>query len=213
MLWPFWYQRGYYREARGWFERTLAAAPELPLDARADVLISAGEVAFLQCDYELAADYLRRALSLEPDDRQAATAWQRLGSIAREQGRFDDARELHQRSLAIWEDLSDPRGVASSQNYLGFVEWLSGDPFAAESLCAAALAEFDRTGNLQDAAVTLVSLGASALYRSELQLADERLDRALSISRKLGFQEGIAWSLHELAIVSRRSGARCGSRR
>ena len=204
MLWPFWYQRGYYREARGWFERTLAAAPELPLDARADVLISAGEVAFLQCDYDLAADHLQGALGLEPDDRQAATALQRLGSIAREQGRFGDARELHQRSLAIWEDLNDPRGVASSRNYLGFVEWLSGDPFAAEPLCAAALAEFDRTGNLQDAAVTLVSLGASALYRGELQLADERLDRGLSISRKLGFQEGIAWSLHELAIVARR---------
>ena len=204
MLWPFWYQRGYYREARGWFERTLAAAPELPLDVRADALISAGEVAFLQCDYEIAVESLQAALSLEPDDRQAATALQRLGSIAREQGRFDEARGLHQRSLAIWEELGDRRGVASSQNYLGFVAWLSGDPFSAESMCATALAAFDQTGNLQDSAVTLVSLGAGALYRGELQLATERLERALSISRRLGFQEGIAWSLHELAIVARR---------
>ncbi len=204
MLWPFWYQRGYYREARSWFEQTLAAAAELPLDARADALISAGEVAFLQCDYGLAADHLQAALSLEPDNRQAATALQRLGSIAREQGRFDEARELHQRSLEIWKQLGDPRGVASSQNYLGFVAWLSGDPFTGESMCETALEEFDRAGNLQDSAVTLVSLGASALYRGELELAAERLERALSISRRLGFQEGIAWSLHELAIVSRR---------
>jgi predicted ATPase/DNA-binding CsgD family transcriptional regulator len=204
ILWPFWYQRGLYREARSWFERTLAAAPALSPEARADTLIHVGEVAFLQCDYEIAVNSLEAALTLDLDAPHAASALQRLGSIAREQGRYDEARALHQRSLTIWEGLGDQRGVASSQNYLGFVAWLDGDSATAEEMCERALREFDRAGNLQDAAVTLVSLGASALYRNDLGLADERLERALEISRKLGFQEGIAWSLNELAIVRRR---------
>jgi tetratricopeptide (TPR) repeat protein len=180
MLWPFWYQRGYYREARSWFERTLQHAHDLPPEAHADALINAGGVSFLQCDYDLAADYLEAALDLEPDHRQAATALQRLGSIAREQDRYDDSRDLHQRSLAIWEKLRDRRGVALSQNYLGFVAWFSGDAATAESMCTEALAEFERTGNLRDCSVTLVSLGASALCRGELTLADERLQRSMS---------------------------------
>src|SRR5581483_3776467 len=46
-LWPFWYQRGHYREARGWFEQIIAAAPEMPPRERAQLLVGLGEVAFL----------------------------------------------------------------------------------------------------------------------------------------------------------------------
>ena len=62
LLWPFWYQRGYYREARTRFERLLARAPEISPARRARVLVSAGEVAFLQCDYATAAEHLTSAL-------------------------------------------------------------------------------------------------------------------------------------------------------
>ena len=47
-------------------------------------------------------------------------------------------------------------------------------------------------------------MGASALYRGESDLAAERLGEALAIPRRLGFQEGVAWSLHELAILAHR---------
>jgi predicted ATPase/DNA-binding CsgD family transcriptional regulator len=207
LLWPFWYQRGYYHEARTWFEQTLTTPDEMTRPALADALTKAGEVAFLQCDYEVAIAHLQGALALIDelgDRRAAAAALQRLGSIAREQGRYDEARELHQRTLIICQELGDRRGVAASQNYLGFVAWLSGDAVAGETLCGAALSAFEESGNLEDTAVTLVSLGASALYRDEPQLAADRLREALAISRRLGFQEGIAWSLHMLAIAQRR---------
>jgi len=96
--------------------------------------------------------------------------------------------------------------MASSQNNLGFMAWLTGDSASAETLCTEALAHFRRAGNLQNAAWTLINLGAGALYRGELELSAERLEEALTISRRLGFREGIAWSLHELAIVNRRRG-------
>ncbi|MGZ4299000.1 MAG: tetratricopeptide repeat protein [Solirubrobacteraceae bacterium] len=207
-LWPFYYQRGYYDEARAWYEQALARAAELPAPLRIEALLRAGEVAFLQCDYAVAAGHLEQVLPLlgaeESDRRAQAIARQRLGSIAREQGRYDEARELHRQSQAIWEELGESQGVASSQNYLGFVAWLAGDFAGAEPFCLDALAEFRASGNERDVAVTLVSLGAAALYRAEYDVAAERLSEALAISRRLGFQEGVAWSLHELAILGHR---------
>jgi predicted ATPase/DNA-binding CsgD family transcriptional regulator len=207
LLWPFWYQRGYYREARTRFERLLARAPEISPARRARVLVSAGEVAFLQCDYATAAEHLTAALELVNDlgdERAAATALQRLGSIAREQARYDDAVELHRRSLAIWEKLADETGIASSHDYLGFVAWLSGDEQGAEEHCATALTAFRRTGNVRATATALINFGACALYRDELPLARQRLEQALASARTASFQEGIAWALNELAIVTRR---------
>jgi predicted ATPase/DNA-binding NarL/FixJ family response regulator len=208
LLWPFWYQRGYYHEARSRFEHLLARAGEISPARRARVLVSAGEVAFLQCDYATAVTHLSAALDLVSglaDQRAVATALQRLGSIARERGRYDEARDLHQRSLAIWRELGDEAGMASSHDYLGFVAWLSGDTETSEEECAVALAAFKGAGDLRASASTLVNLGASAQYRGDLPLARQRLDEALSIARDLGFQEAIAWALHEQATTERRA--------
>lgn len=207
LLWPFWYQRGYYRAARGWFDSVLSLTAEVPEPARPTALINGAAVAFLQCDYAVASERLLEALELTEDlgdEHAKASALQRLGSVAREQGRYVEARGLHERSLAIWHELGDRPGIARSQNYLGFVAWLSGDSWTAESLCAAALEEFQRAGELQEAALSLVNLGACAIYRDEPAVAAERLEEALAISRRLGFREGVAWSLHELAIIGRR---------
>jgi predicted ATPase/DNA-binding CsgD family transcriptional regulator len=207
LLWPFWYQRGYYHEARTRFEQLIPRAAEISPARRARVLVSAGEVAFLQCDYATAVEHLTAALELVDelgDQRASATALQRLGSIAREQARYDEARELHLRSLAIWEQLGDESGIAASHDYLGFVAWLSGDEDAAEEHCGQAVSAFQRSGNLRATATALINYGACALYGGELALARERLEHALSSARSVSFQEGIAWALNELAIVARR---------
>ncbi|HEY3727019.1 MAG TPA: tetratricopeptide repeat protein, partial [Solirubrobacteraceae bacterium] len=205
-IWPFAYQRGYYSEARSWFEQALALEAQLPESIVIEALLKAGEVRFLQCDYSVAIDHLERALELigaDGDRRAAAIALQRLGSIAREQARYARSRNLHEQSLVIWEDLADRDGVASSRNYLAFAAWLAGDFERAEQVGLEALAEFRASGNLRDVAVTLISLGTAATYAGQVELAAQRLEEALRISRRLGFQEGVAWSLHELAILAR----------
>ena len=205
-LWPFSYQRGYYTEARGWFERVLGLAARLDEPVIIEALLKAGEVSFLQCDYGVAAGHLELALELigpDGDRRAAATALQRLGSIARERARYEESRSLHRRSLEIWKELDDHEGVAASEGYLAFVAWLDGDFAAAQSAGRRALAEFRASGNLRETAVTLVNLGASSTYAGDLDAAQSDLEEALRISRRLGFQEGVAWSLHELAVLAR----------
>ena len=208
LLWPFWYQRGYYREARMRFERLLQRASEISPARRARVHVSVGEVAFLQCEYTVAVEHLTAALELVDelgDRRAAATALQRLGSIAREQARYGEARELHGRALAIWEELGDAAGIAASHDYLGFVAWLSADAQTGAQECETALAAFKRAGDLRATATALVNLGACATYSGDPDTARERLEEALATARRLGFQEAIAWALHELAIAERRA--------
>ena len=209
LLWPFWYQRGYYHEARTRFEHLLARAGEISPARRARVLVSAGEVAFLQCDYATGVAHLSAALDLVSelgDQRAVATALQRLGSIAREQGRYDEARDLHQRSLAIWRELGDEAGIASSHDYLGFVAWLSGD--TRNERAGMRVGAGGVQGRRRPAGRRPARWSTSAPVPSTAaisRLARQRLDEALSIARDLGFQEAIAWALHEQAIAERRA--------
>ncbi len=206
-LWPFAFDYGYYREARTWLERALSREAQLPQDIVIELLLKMGEVAFLQCDYPAAIAHAQRALTLvgvDGDRYAAADALQRLGSINREQGRYDDARQFHERSSAIWQGLGDTIGVAASQNYLAFVGWLSCDFELAESAGTRALDQFHRLAGQDAVAVALVNLGAGSLYGGDLDVAQQRLEKALAISRRLGFQEGVAWSMHALAILARR---------
>ena len=145
LLWPFWSRRGHYPEARRWLDLAAQLTGEMSPPVRAAALTGAGVLAFLQCDYQLAAQRLSqvRALHEAADDQVGvAAALQRLGSIAREQARYDEAYRLHEESMAIWAGLDEPAGVAASLDYLGFAAWLEGDYARASAHCAQALAFF-----------------------------------------------------------------------
>jgi predicted ATPase/DNA-binding CsgD family transcriptional regulator len=204
LLWPFWYRKGYYHEARAWLEQAVAAAGSMSPAVAAESLTGAGVLAFLQCDYLLATEQLGRALELHHQLGHrvgVATVKQRLGSIAREQGRYDDARRLHLSARDLWSALGDDAGVAASDDYLCFVAWLEGDHTQAEARGRAALAYFEAAGRQQETAAALVNLGAAAQLAGDDQLATERLHRALGLSRQLGYLEGTAWSLHLLGTI------------
>jgi predicted ATPase/DNA-binding CsgD family transcriptional regulator len=205
MLWPYWYRRGSYQEARCWLEQATLVGAQMSGGVRADVLTGAGVLAFLQCDYQVAAERLHQAQALY--ERQGhlagtATTLQRRGSIAREQGQYAQARRLHQQSLAAWSELGHAAGVAASEDYLGFVAWLEGNTREAELRCGRALAYFEAAGRRQETAAALVNLGVAAHYAGEDERASVRLRRALELAREIGYLEGVAWALHELGVIA-----------
>ncbi len=115
LMWPFWYRRGHYSEARSWLEQAAGASEQMEDEVAADVLAAAGAAAFLQCEYSLAQERLSRARELyeRASDRVGVAAVvQRLGSIAREQGRYEQAAEMHREAAQAWEGLGEPAGVA-----------------------------------------------------------------------------------------------------
>jgi DNA-binding CsgD family transcriptional regulator/tetratricopeptide (TPR) repeat protein len=206
LLWPFWYRRGYYHEARSWLERAVPAAlgELVPAQVLAAALTGAGVLAFLQCDYVPAAERLSKAQSLyeeEGDQVGLATTLQRLGSVAREEGRYDDARRLHEESLAIWNALGDAAGVAASQDYLGFAAWLAGDAARAVELCGRAVASFRAAGRRQETAAAMINLGVATHLSGDDDRAAALLQTGLDSAMRLGYAEGVAWALHELAVI------------
>jgi predicted ATPase/DNA-binding CsgD family transcriptional regulator len=206
LMWPFWYRRGDYHQARAWLERAAETVLREPVPATvmAAALTGAGVLAFLQCDYAVAAERLTKARSVyaeEGDDVGLATTLQRLGSIAREEGRYADARTLHEESLAIWTDLADPAGVAASQDYLAFTAWLAGEADRAMALSATAVATFRAARLRQETSAALVNLGVAVWQAGDPERGGALLQESLDIASRLGYREGIAWALNELALI------------
>jgi predicted ATPase/DNA-binding CsgD family transcriptional regulator len=206
LMWPFWYRRGDYHEARAWLERAAEIVLREPVAAlvMAAALTGAGVLAFLQCDYAVAAERLTKARAVyeeEGDQVGLATTLQRLGSIAREEGRYADARMLHEESLAIWEDLADPAGVAASRDYLAFTAWLAGEAERAVELSGKAVAGFRAAGLRQETSAALVNHGVAVHLAGDPERGGALLQESLDIATRLGYREGTAWALNELAVI------------
>jgi predicted ATPase/DNA-binding SARP family transcriptional activator len=199
------YLRGHYHEIREWMDAAVTAGTHAPAALRAQALLGSGRLALLQCDYLPAVRRLEAALRLYRelgDDRGVASALQVLGSVAREQGRYARAMELHAESLAIAEGAGDRWAVASAHGYLGYACWLQADFERATEECAVALRMFRELGDVEGIAWSLLSLGTVARHQGARERAAALLQESRSQAERIGFREGIAWSLEQLGLLA-----------
>ena len=199
------YLRGRYHEVRQWMDAAVTSCPDAPAGLRAKALLGGGRLALLQCDYAPAVRRLEAALRLYRelgDPRGIASSLQVLGSVAREQGRYARAVELHAESLAIAEAAEDRWAVASAHGYLAFASWLQRDFGRAAEEAETALAKFRELGDVEGAAWSLISLGTIARYQGDVERASVLLTESLALSEGIGFREGIAWSVEQLGLLA-----------
>ena len=203
------YLRGRYNDGRRWAGSALRAWPDAPSELRAPVLVLAGTLAFLQCDYAESRPLVEQAKALfaATDDR-AGLVWSigRLGAIAREQDSYDKSAELHREALQLAEETGDDHDAAVQLNYLCFLAWLSGDLDTAEQLGRDVLRRMRELGDQEGVIWALINLGTTARYRDDLTGARLLLDQCLDLSEELSFREGIAWTLNQLGVVARLRG-------
>ena len=199
------YLRGRYHEVRQWMDAAVTSYPDAPAELRAKALLGSGRVALLQCDYAPAVRRLEAALRLyrELDHaRGIASSLQVLGSVAREQGRYARAVELHAESLAVAEAAGDRWAVASAHGYLAFASWLQRDFDRATEEATTGLAMFRDLGDIEGAVWSLINLGTVARYRGHAERASVLLTESLVLSEGIGFREGIAWSVEQLGLIA-----------
>ncbi len=199
------YLRGHYHEIRKWMDAAVTAGTDAPAALRAQALLGSGRLALLQCDYLPAVRRLEAALRLYRelgDARGVASALQVLGSVAREQGRYARAMELHTESLAIAEGAGDRWAVASAHGYLGYACWLQADFERATEECTLALRMFRELGDTEGIAWSLLSLGTVARHQGAREQAAALLQESRSLAERIGFREGIAWSLEQLGLLA-----------
>jgi predicted ATPase/DNA-binding SARP family transcriptional activator len=203
------YLRGRYHEARQWMDAAVTAYPDAPAELRARALLGSGRLALLQCDYAPAIRRLEAALRLyrELDEpRGISGALQVLGSVAREQGRYARALELHAESLAVAEAAGDQWAVASAHGYLAFVSWLQRDFGRANEEAGTALGRFRELGDVEGIAWSLISLGTIARYQGEAERAAALLRESRTLADGIGFREGIAWCCEQLGLLAATDG-------
>ena len=208
-LWWSWYVGGLYSEGRRWLDEVLAVPGGESVAMRAKVITGAGGLAFLQCDYANATRMLEGSIDLaraNGDPMSLAQALQFRGSIAREQGDFEHAIDLHQLSRTIWVELEDRANVGRSLNYVGFASWLNRDFARTFELCEGTLQLFRDRRDTPGVAWSLLNLAGASLYSGKIANAEKRLDECLAWSRAGAFKEGIAWSLNLLGLVFRARG-------
>jgi predicted ATPase/class 3 adenylate cyclase len=129
-----------------------------------------------------------------------------LGVLLDQLGEPDAARQLFERSLAIWRELGDREQQAKELNSLGIVHRHLGDPDMARALLEQAIA-INRTipGSVRLGA-SLANLGQLESGEGNLDRASEVLREALALDAEHGDLWGMTVSRHSLALVSLRSG-------
>ena len=85
--------------------------------------------------------------------------------------------------------------MASAHGYLGFASWLQADFERAAEECTVALRMFRELGDVEGIAWSLLSLGTVARHQGAGEQAAALLQESRSLAERIGFREGIAWSL------------------
>jgi len=202
-LWRFWWSTGYSREGRAWLEEALAAAPDASPEIRARALYAAGELAEALADYDHAVTRYRDALEIRQvlNDRVGvAEILNGLGIIARNQGDFARAEELHLEALSLLEPAEGSRRkLASVFNNLGSVAYFRGERERARHYWEQAVAIVRELGDQRAMIAVLGNLGALALMEQDAERAVALHQEALTLARRLDDFNGVTRGLINLA--------------
>jgi non-specific serine/threonine protein kinase len=196
-LWKFWAHRGHLQEGRRWFRRLLAASEGLSAQAASSAytaaLTAAGLLAIRQSDFAAAARLLEPALAGWQSQGDAgrwgaAVALDGLGWAAAAFGDFARARDLYAAGLRLHQKLGTEATseAADMLAHLGMVEFIAGDPDAAQPLLLQSLAVKRVLGEKWGAAFALYMLGAVAVRQKRYDAAYKYLDEAHKLSLALG---------------------------
>jgi predicted ATPase/class 3 adenylate cyclase len=152
--------------------------------------------------------WLERATDLAAEDGGAPLAqlahW--LGVLLSQQGEHEAARQLLERSLAIWRDLGEREQQARELNSLGITHHHLDDFGTARSLLEESAAMSREMGSAMRLAAALTNLGQLESDAGNFDRATEVLQEALAIDRKQGDMLGVAIDQQGLAGVHLRAG-------
>jgi predicted ATPase/class 3 adenylate cyclase len=208
-LWRFWWMRGHLSEGRGWLERALAEAGDLPPALLANALSGTGILAESQGDYEQATHLHEKALGLLRligDQVGIAFSLTNLGIVVDAFGDYDRATDLHTQALMIWRAVGDELGMASSLNELGTLAINRGDYDVAEDLLNQSLELCRKSGDASAVGSVLEQLGILAFYREDYERAARFHEESLGIWRELHDLRMIAQTLVNLGEVVHHQG-------
>jgi predicted ATPase/class 3 adenylate cyclase len=174
-------------------------------DARREIALRLGgalrQFWYMRSYFSEGRDFLERALS-RSDGVAASVRAKALFAATRlhvSLGYLDRAEALCEESLALYRELGDTAGIASSLHLLAAIAWGRGNLAMARSHEEESLALFKEVGDKRSVAYALVYLGNLAIVQGEYVRARSLLEDSLEMNKELGDTTSIADSLFNLA--------------
>jgi tetratricopeptide (TPR) repeat protein len=151
--------------------------------------------------YRAFVEMLTRAWRLDLRSKGGA-AHSRIGRLYRETGRLDEASRQLTAALALFGQAADERGIASTLDDIGKLQWLRGDYALALEYTLRSLAMRRKIGDQRSVALSLNNLGLIQHDSGNYQAAVDSFEQALHIRREIGDLVGVSITLNNLGSVA-----------
>jgi predicted ATPase/DNA-binding CsgD family transcriptional regulator len=201
-----WQARGYPSEGLAWLERLfILPNAEEPTPARAVCLLSAGRLATMLGNLEVARTFLEAGLPLASTMDDPWVQWlgpQNFALYSWTRGDFDTANRYQQEALAIARGAADRIDEAISLVVFATIATNQGHYAEAQALAEDAQKVAHAVGEEWAECLALVRLGVLGLQREDYPTARVYLDRGLNLCRQQRDPYYIALALEGLGRVA-----------
>jgi class 3 adenylate cyclase/predicted ATPase len=176
-------------------------APEAPdaeeIKARArDTIARAGERAASLAANGEAERYFVQAADLAEDRMEKASLFERAGRMAWMGARIDEATDLMERAIGLFQEQGEAHAAARVSAQLGEITWSSGRIEEAIERMERSFEILSTDEPNEDLASLAAQLGRFLYFEGHEERAAERLERALELAESLGLPEVLSQALN-----------------
>ena len=196
-------------EARALYEKGLAMLGEVDAPARLDALHNLGDVLEQGGRTEEAMQYFVEMLQLAwqfDNLAKAGAAYSRIARGQRRFGKYDLAMDHLRRAHELFDRSRDDRGIASTLDDMGRVNWLRGAFGQALDFHRQALTIRRALGERRSIALSLANIGRVHHDTGNFKAAINQFREALDLRRDIGDLVGVVQSLCDLGGVHAEDG-------
>ncbi|HEY4179877.1 MAG TPA: tetratricopeptide repeat protein [Kofleriaceae bacterium] len=196
-------------EARALYEKGLKMVGEQDAPARIDALHNLGDVLEQTGRTDEAMTTFTEMLNLAwryDNLAKAGAAYSRLARGQRRLGKYDVAMDHLRRAHELFERSRDDRGIASTLDEMGRVNWLRGAFGQALDFHRQALTIRRALGDRRSIALSLANIGRVHHDTGNFKAAINQFREALDLRRDIGDLVGIVQSLCDLGGVHAEDG-------
>jgi len=119
---------------------------------------------------------------------------------------YDKSMLLHEKSLRLFRELGDRRGIAFTLNMMGVIGLQKNEPVKTEKLLAESLALQRELGDPWGIAFTMQNFPPLALQKNDPKMAKEYAEETVLWFERAGDQRGVARSLEDFAEIAQLEG-------
>jgi tetratricopeptide (TPR) repeat protein len=127
-----------------------------------------------------------------------AAALHHLGIIHQDQGRYDEAMEMYQKSMKIEKELGDKSGIAGTLHQMGNLHFMQDRYDEAMEMYQKSMKIEKELGDKSGIASTLHNIGVIHQNQGRYDEAMEMYQKSMKIEEEIGNKRAIASTLHQI---------------